>query len=89
MADVQAYAKEAFPGEAEHYASQFAREMVSKGRHEGRQEEAAAMLTRLLKRRFGSLPDWVEPKVTAASLPEIEGWMDTIFDAESLDAVFK
>nr|CRH05935.1 conserved protein of unknown function [C terminal fragment] [Candidatus Magnetococcus massalia] len=85
MADVQAYAEEAFPGEAEHYASQFAREMMSRGR----QEEAASMLLRLLSRRFGSLPERVQDRIVTADVKEIEAWGDRIFDAESLESVFK
>ncbi|ABK45356.1 conserved hypothetical protein [Magnetococcus marinus MC-1] len=101
MADVQAYAEEAFPGEAEHYASQFAREMMSKGRQEGRQEGRregrqegrqegeSSLLLRLLHRRFGDVPSWAELKVANATIDELETWGEQIFDAETLEAVFK
>ncbi|ABK45278.1 conserved hypothetical protein [Magnetococcus marinus MC-1] len=89
MADVQAYAEEAFPGEAEEYASLFAREMMSKGRQEGRQEGEAALLLRQLHRCFGELPAWVEEKIQNSGVEQIEVWTDRVFDGESLESVFK
>uniref|UniRef100_A0A1S7LG23 Transposase n=1 Tax=Magnetococcus massalia (strain MO-1) TaxID=451514 RepID=A0A1S7LG23_MAGMO len=62
---------------------------LEQGLQKGRQEEAASMLIRLLKRRYGSLPNWVESKVSNADVDEIEGWVDKIFDAASLDSVFE
>lgn len=47
------------------------------------------MLRRLLTRRFGALPEWVETKLTQASTDQLEQWADRILDAEALEAVFQ
>ncbi|MEO5376549.1 MAG: DUF4351 domain-containing protein [Magnetococcus sp. DMHC-6] len=55
----------------------------------GRQEEeAASMLLKLMRRKFGSTPDWVTEKVRAASLEFIERWSDNFVFANSVDEVF-
>ncbi|MEO5372232.1 MAG: DUF4351 domain-containing protein [Magnetococcus sp. DMHC-1] len=59
-----------------------------RGREEGRQEEAASMLLRLMRRKFGQTPDWVVEKVTTASLERIETWSDNFVFANSVDEVF-
>jgi hypothetical protein len=43
-----------------------AEQWVQEGRQEGRQESEALLLRRLLIRRFGSLPGWVEAKLAGA-----------------------
>ncbi|MBF0141605.1 MAG: DUF4351 domain-containing protein, partial [Magnetococcales bacterium] len=48
----------------------------------------AMMLTRLLQRRFGTVPDWANEKIAKADLPSLENWSLRIFDAQSLDDVF-
>jgi len=58
------------------------------GRVEGRVEGGAAVLLRQLKRRFGPLPDWVAPRLAAASPAQLEQWADRLLEAESLAAVF-
>lgn len=58
------------------------------GHQEGHQEEGAFMLTRLLKRRFGAVPDWANEKVAKADLSSLEEWSLRILDAQSLDDVF-
>jgi hypothetical protein len=58
------------------------------GRREGRKEGAGAALVRLLERRFGVLPAAVTARVSRASTDEIEGWLDRVLDAPSLDDVF-
>jgi hypothetical protein len=47
------------------------------------------MLCRLLTRRFGELPQWVNEKVKIASKPEVEFWFDRGVDAETLVDVFQ
>ena len=59
-----------------------------KGRQEGRLEEGASMLTRLLQRRFGNVPTWASEKIAKAELPDLEAWSLQIFDAKTLDEVF-
>ncbi|NGZ05168.1 MAG: Rpn family recombination-promoting nuclease/putative transposase [Magnetococcales bacterium] len=59
-----------------------------KGRQDGRQEGEAIILTRQLQRRFGSLPDWANEKITKAKSSELEEWSLRFVDATSLDEVF-
>ncbi|MBF0420941.1 MAG: DUF4351 domain-containing protein [Magnetococcales bacterium] len=56
-------------------------------RRDSRREGQAAMLTRLLQRRFGSVPNWANEKITKANLSSLEEWSLRIFDAQSLDDV--
>ncbi|MEO5372231.1 MAG: DUF4351 domain-containing protein [Magnetococcus sp. DMHC-1] len=59
-----------------------------RGMIEGQQKEAASMLLRLMRRKFGQTPDWVVEKVTTASLERIETWSDNFVFANSVDEVF-
>ena len=63
-------------------------EGLQKGRREGRQEEGALLLQRLLTRRFGSLPLAIQARIAAASIEEIDAWVDAFVDAPSLEAIF-
>ncbi|MBF0462303.1 MAG: DUF4351 domain-containing protein [Magnetococcales bacterium] len=58
------------------------------GRQEGRQEGEAALLLRLLKRRFHPLPEWVIQKVSHAEQPTLEVWGDRLLETTMLEEVF-
>ncbi|MBF0342225.1 MAG: hypothetical protein HQL95_14865 [Magnetococcales bacterium] len=58
------------------------------GEKKGRQEEAASMLLKLMRRKFGQTPDWVTEKVRSADLELIETWSDNFVFANSVDEVF-
>ncbi|MBF0192766.1 MAG: DUF4351 domain-containing protein [Magnetococcales bacterium] len=65
------------------------RPLFVKERKEGRQEGEAKILTRLLQRRFGSLPDWANEKITKAKSSDLEEWSLRLMDApNSLEEVF-
>ncbi|MBN9368078.1 MAG: DUF4351 domain-containing protein [Comamonadaceae bacterium] len=63
--------------------------MWSQGRQEGRQEDEATVLLRLLTRRFGPLGALMTQRVRQASSAELEQWADNILDASTLDEVFR
>lgn len=63
-------------------------EGIQIGKQEGRQEEAASMLLRQMRRKFGQVPDWVTEKVKGASLELIELWSDHFVFANTVDDVF-
>ncbi|MBF0626630.1 MAG: Rpn family recombination-promoting nuclease/putative transposase [Magnetococcales bacterium] len=63
-------------------------EGIQIGELKGRQEEAASMLLKLSRRKFGQTPDSVVGQVTTASLEQIEAWSDNFVFAHSLDEVF-
>ncbi|HIJ84400.1 MAG TPA: DUF4351 domain-containing protein [Magnetococcales bacterium] len=54
----------------------------------GIQKGEATILTRLLQRRFVTVPDWANEKIAKADLPSLEEWSLRIFDAQSLEDVF-
>jgi predicted transposase YdaD len=64
-----------------------------KGRAEGEQEgarkEALLLLTRLLERRFGPLPEDAARKLNAADLAALEDWSLRLLDAPNLEQVFQ
>jgi len=45
-------------------------------------------LTRLLERRFGPLPQAAKDRIAEAGFDQLDGWLDRVLDAKSLDAVF-
>ncbi len=51
----------------------------------GRTEEARRTLLRLVERRFRNLPPAVAQRIHGATLPELEAWLDRIFDLKSPD----
>ncbi|WP_341646894.1 DUF4351 domain-containing protein [Thauera sp. SDU_THAU2] len=57
------------------------------GQREGKQSEAARMLGRLLKLRFGALPGWAEARLAQAPLEQLEGWIEAVLTAENLEGV--
>lgn len=59
----------------------------ARGKAEGKAEGKASALKRQLTRRFGALPAWVEPRIDAASMEQLDAWLDDIFDAASLVAL--
>jgi hypothetical protein len=59
-----------------------------RGEQRGRQSGKAALLLRLLERRFGVLPDWARDRVLAADTDMMEEWGLRVLDAASLDEVF-
>ncbi|MBF0382354.1 MAG: DUF4351 domain-containing protein [Magnetococcales bacterium] len=83
--------------EEEKMMSQFAHEIVEKskpkwlqqGRQEGRREEAAHMLLSQIQYRFGDVPNRDVEKIKQANLPTLEKRILQIFEAKSLDEVFR
>lgn len=59
-----------------------------KGRVEGRMEGEAAMLQRLLERRFGTLPDSARQRIAAADADTLLIWGERVLDAKSLEDVW-
>ena len=53
-----------------------------------RQEEAASMLLKQMRRKFGQTPDWATEKVKTANLEQIEVWGENVLFANSVDGVF-
>ncbi|MEO5329985.1 MAG: DUF4351 domain-containing protein [Magnetococcus sp. THC-1_WYH] len=55
---------------------------------DGERDGEAKILTRQLKRRFSTVPDWANEEIAKADFSSLEAWSLRIFDAQSLDDVF-
>jgi predicted transposase/invertase (TIGR01784 family) len=60
----------------------------TEGEAKGRTEGEAKLLRKLLIRRFGPLPAWVEVKLTGAEPAQLEAWGERVLEAATLEAVF-
>ena len=61
--------------------------IFAKGEAKGEAKGKAEDLRRLLARRFGPLPEWATARIDAASIEQMNVWLDGIFDAPTLDAL--
>jgi hypothetical protein len=59
------------------------------GKAEGKAEGEAKVLTRLLERRFGALPDTLRQRIFAADVGSIDLWVERAFEAPDLQSVFE
>jgi len=57
----------------------------AKGKAEGEVKGKADGLKRLLRRRFGVLPRWAVARLDAAVMDQLDGWLEGIFEAQSLE----
>jgi hypothetical protein len=70
------------------YAQQLRDEGERKGRREGRVEGHSELLLKLLRVRFGELPEGIAKRVATAALDQIDRWGERVLTAASLDEVF-
>lgn len=59
------------------------------GLQQGREQGQRELLLRLLRRRFGRLPRKVLAQIKAADALALERWGDRLFDARTLDELFR
>jgi len=62
---------------------------LQQGREQGREQGQRELLLRLLRRRFGRLPRKVLAQIKAADALALERWGDRLFDARTLDELFR
>lgn len=67
------------------YRSEFAKRYIGLGRAEGELHGRAALLQRLLTRRFGPLPATATERLSAASIDELDAIGERLLSAQSLD----
>jgi hypothetical protein len=58
------------------------------GLMQGHQEGEAHVLLRLLRKRFGELPEGLTVRVNGAATDQIESWIDQLVDGANLKALF-
>ncbi len=61
---------------------------MAAGKVVGIAEGMSETLARQLKRRFGPLPDKIQAHIAAATLDQLDRWLDAVLDAPTLGAVF-
>jgi hypothetical protein len=62
---------------------------VQQGMQQGMQLGEAAILMRLLMRRFGPLPEGVQTQLKQAPTEQLERWAERVLEATRLEDVFK
>ncbi len=65
------------------YKSEFARKYYQ----EGQETTLRKVLLRILDQRFGDVPATAAQRIAAAELEILEGWVDRVLVADSIDAV--
>lgn len=70
------------------YITSIERMGIAKGREEGIQQGEVIVLTRLLTRRFGILPDGVVQRLEQASRGDLERWTERLLDVPHLEDLF-
>ena len=53
----------------------------------GKAEGKADSLQRLMRRRFGTLPDWAVERIAAAPLAQLDAWLDAVLDVDAIEAL--
>ena len=64
------------------------RQGLEQGRQEGRQEEALSVLRRVIEKRFGPVPGWVEERLKIQSVAQLEELAVRAIDAPNLEDLF-
>ncbi|MBK1646796.1 hypothetical protein CKO25_19570 [Thiocapsa imhoffii] len=70
------------------YQSIFAEGKVegeAEGEAKGKAKGKASTLKRQLTRRFGPVPTWAEQRIDAATVAQLDSWLDGIFDAANVE----
>ena len=70
------------------WTDEWKEEGVKEGMKQGKHQGKAELLHRLLARRFGLLPSWVDQRLEQAGESELEAWADRVLECGSLEEVF-
>lgn len=58
---------------------------VTKGVKEGEKSEAIALISRLLKKRFGDISEMIKPRLNTLSIEQLELFGESLFDFNSFE----
>jgi hypothetical protein len=62
--------------------------LIQRGREQGEERGVRGTLLRLLRTRFGEVPDATRARIEAAGKLQLDAWVDRLLTAKSLDEVF-
>ena len=62
---------------------------IEEGRQEGLKEGELKVLRRLIEKRFGAIPAWVEDRLAGRSTAELEDLSVRMLDAQSLEDLLR
>lgn len=62
---------------------------LNEARDEGRQEGEVLLLSRLIRQKFGEMPDWATTRLQSATREQLEIWADRLLEAESLEGLLQ
>jgi Domain of unknown function (DUF4351) len=77
-----------YPEEAE-TMSTFAERFIEQGKREGEQEGEARILIRLLRRKFGDVPEAIRQRIESADADTLLEWADHLLTARRLEDVVR
>ena len=60
---------------------------LREGEEKGREQGEAAILLRMLRRKFGTIPAASEDRINSAAPDQLERWSDRLFTATDVDDV--
>ena len=61
---------------------------IQEGVEQGRHEEAAKTLLKIVNKRFGTVAGAIDARIRAASVDQLEAWIDAALDASDLSQIF-
>lgn len=73
---------------AEEWIQEGMQKGLQQGLQQGLSQGETRVVRRLLTRRFGPLPAWVEERLQRADAAQLERWADRVLEAATLEAVF-
>lgn len=62
---------------------------MTRFKREGLREGEALLLLRLLCRRFGELPAWVQLRLQQAPSEQLERWGERLLEVDTIEALFE
>ncbi len=74
---------------AQQAAHQAAHQAARQTIHERVKESKALLLCRLVQKRFGATPDWVQARLQQAESDQIDLWAERLLEVDSLPALFE
>ncbi|MBT4838397.1 MAG: Rpn family recombination-promoting nuclease/putative transposase [Methylococcales bacterium] len=86
--DLERAVRTAIPTIGDNAMTTLAETWMAQGKQEGMQEEGINILMRLLKKKFGSIPEDAETRISEADSEQLLEWSENVLTAETVNEVF-